>query len=214
MTKILLQGLIFTLALMALVFGQAPTAMAAGDPEKGKELFQMCAACHGQNGEGSTILNAPINAGQNEWYVVRQLKNFQSGIRGSDPRDTFGMQMRPMAMILVDDGAVQDVAAYVTSLEAPRPPATVTGDIEAGRKAYVPCAPCHGDRAEGAKSLNAPTLAHQFDWYIVRQLQNFKQGIRGSHTKDIYGAQMQPMAQMLATDEQVNDVAAFIASQE
>ncbi len=209
MMKRLLQGLLFALALSVI-----STAMAAGDPEKGKQLFQVCGACHGPSGEGNSILSAPINAGQDEWYVVRQLKNYRAGIRGADPKDIFGMQMRPMAGTLADDQAIQDVAAYLTSLTPPNPPATIGGDIEAGEKAYVPCAPCHGKNAEGSKSLDAPKLAHQFDWYIVRQLQNFKAGIRGSHTKDIYGSQMRPMAQMLATDEQVNDVAAFIAAQE
>ena len=26
------------------------------------------------------------------------------------------------------------------------------------------------------------------DWYLARQLQNFKQGIRGGHRQDFYGA--------------------------
>lgn len=209
MTRMLLQGLIFAVGLAAI-----SSSMAAGDPDKGKVLFQICAACHGQNGEGNAILNAPINAGQDEWYIVRQLKNYRAGIRGADPKDTFGMQMRPMAMTLADDQAIQDVAAYLTNLSTPKPPVTIEADIEAGKKAYVPCAPCHGEQAQGSRSLDAPKLANQFDWYIVRQLQNFKAGIRGLHTKDIYGSQMKPMAQMLATDEQINDVAAFIASQE
>jgi|TARA_B100000315_G_scaffold126919_1_gene116747 cytochrome c oxidase subunit 2 len=209
MTKKLVQGVVFAIVLTGM-----QTAMAAGEPERGKQLFQVCGACHGLAGEGNSILSAPINAGQDEWYVVRQIKNFQAGIRGADPKDIFGMQMRPMAATLVDDQAIQDVAAYVTSLSPPKPPLSIEGDIEAGKKAYVPCAPCHGENAEGSKSLDAPKLAYQFDWYLVRQLQNFKAGIRGSHTKDIYGSQMKPMAQMLATDAQVNDVAAFIASLE
>jgi cytochrome c oxidase subunit 2 len=209
MSKVLLNCLLTAITAMS-----ALTALAAGDPVKGKELFQICAACHGQNGEGNAILNAPINAGQNEWYVVRQLKNFRAGIRGADPQDTFGMQMRPMAMTLADEQAIQDVAAYVTSLTPPTPAKTVTGDIEAGKKAFVPCMPCHGEKAEGARSLNAPALAHQFDWYLVRQLKNFQAGIRGKHTRDIYGSQMQPMSQLLATDEQINNVAAYIASLE
>jgi len=185
---------------------------AEGDAEKGKSLFQVCAACHGQNGEGNKALNAPANAGQNEWYVVRQLKNFRAGIRGADPKDIFGAQMRPMALILADDQAVEDVAAYVASLAAPNPPKTIEGNIEAGKKAYVTCVACHGENGEGNKSLNAPKLSNQHDWYIVRQIQIFKSGVRGTHAKDIYGAQMRAMAQMLTTDEQINDVAAYLAT--
>ena len=190
----------------------AATALAEADLERGKQFFQVCVACHGANGEGNQLLNAPANAGQNVWYVMRQLRNFRAGIRGSDPKDLYGIQMRPMAMTLPDDQAVVDVAAYVGTLEAPTPPKTVEGDVEAGKKAFVTCMPCHGENGEGAKSLNAPRLSRQHDWYIVRQLNNFKSGVRGAHAKDIYGQQMRPMAQILATDEQVNDVAAYLST--
>ncbi len=190
------------------------TVIAEGDPQRGKELYQVCAACHGQNGEGNKALNAPANGGQNEWYVIRQLKNFRSGIRGADPNDTYGIQMRPMAMSLTDEQAIEDVAAYVALLDEPNPAKTIEGDVNAGKKAFEPCIACHGEKGEGNKSLNAPRLSKQHDWYIVRQLQNFKAGIRGSHPKDIYGAQMRPMAQLLATDEQVNEVAAYLATLE
>ena len=208
MIKKILRVCIFIYGMTCLI-----SVSAEGDPERGKELFEVCAACHGQNGEGNKALNAPANGGQNEWYVIRQLKNFRAGIRGADPKDTFGIQMRPMAMNLPDDQAVEDVAAYVASLEEPDPQASGEGDPAAGKKAFEPCKACHGENGEGNKSLNAPRLSGQHDWYIVRQIRNFKEGIRGSHPKDIYGAQMRPMAQLLATDEQINDVAAFLSSQ-
>ena len=44
---------------------------AAGDPAKGKQLYAVCAGCHGQAGEGNKMLNAPASAGQEEWYVVQ-----------------------------------------------------------------------------------------------------------------------------------------------
>jgi cytochrome c oxidase subunit II len=186
------------------------TAYAEADLERGKQFFQVCVACHGAKGEGNPILNAPASGGQNVWYVMRQLKNFRNGIRGSDPKDLYGIQMRPMAMTLPDDQAIADVAAYIGTLEEPTLAKTVEGNVEAGKKAYVTCVPCHGENGEGAVSLNAPRLSKQYDWYVVRQLNNFKSGVRGAHRKDIYGSQMRPMAQILATDEQVNDVAAYI----
>jgi len=117
-------------------------------------------------------------------------------------------------MSLTDEQAVEDVAAYVSLLDAPKPARTIEGDVNAGKKAFEPCIACHGEKGEGSKSLNAPRLSNQHDWYIVRQVQNFKAGIRGSHPKDIYGAQMRPMAQLLTTDEQINDVAAYLATLE
>lgn len=207
MTNFLVRSIILVAGLLA-----ACIANAAGDPERGKELFAVCAACHGQEGEGSLALNAPANAGQDEWYVIRQLRNFRSGVRGSDPKDTYGAQMRPMAMQLADDQAVEDVAAYVSRMQAPEVAVTIEGNAEAGKEAYTPCIACHGAKAEGNKSLNAPRLSNQHDWFIVRQLENFKSGVRGTHAKDIYGQQMRPMAQILATDQQVADVAAYLST--
>ncbi|GIT06706.1 MAG: hypothetical protein CM1200mP30_03360 [Pseudomonadota bacterium] len=49
-----------------------------------------------------------------------QLKNFKAGIRGADPKDKYGMQMRPMAMTLADDQSIRDMAAYVSSMPVER----------------------------------------------------------------------------------------------
>ena len=103
-------------ALISVLSIYSASAQAAGDPERGKTLYATCGACHGQNAEGMQALNAPALAGQEEWYVIRQLQNFKSGVRGTDPRDTFSMQMAPMAMTLPDDQAIEDVAAYISSL--------------------------------------------------------------------------------------------------
>ena len=95
---------------------------------------------------------------------------------------------------------------------APTPAITVEGDAAAGKGAYGICVACHGANGEGNISLNAPRLSNQHDWYIVRQLQNFKSGVRGMHKGDVYGAQMRPMAMVLASDQAVNDVAAYIST--
>ena len=200
--------------LFFIALGAAFQVQAAGDPEKGKALYAICASCHGQNAEGIAALNAPANAGQDLWYMTRQLKNFRTGTRGAHPDDTFGAQMRPMAMVLADDEAIDDVVAYIASLPLPEPPATIEGDLELGKQAYETCIPCHGASGEGAKALDAPRLSNQHDWYIVRQLENFIAGIRGGHQNDVYGAQMRIMSQMLESDERIRAVAAYIATME
>lgn len=105
-----------TLAIAALVSLYSAGALAAGDAEKGKALYATCGACHGPNAEGMEALNAPKLAGQEPWYLIRQLQNFKNGVRGANPRDTYGMQMAPMAQILVNDQAMEDVAAYIQTL--------------------------------------------------------------------------------------------------
>lgn len=99
-----------------LAMGTAVTAQAEGDAARGQGLYTVCTTCHGLNGEGMEAMNAPALAGREEWYIVRQLENFKNGVRGKDSRDVFGQQMAPMAMILSDKQAMEDVAAYLASL--------------------------------------------------------------------------------------------------
>ena len=75
-----------------------------------------------------------------------------------------------------------------------------------------PASPATGNAAEGNPALNAPSLATTDDWYQVRQLQLFKQGLRGAHADDTYGQQMRPMAGLLADDSAINDVVSYINS--
>ena len=91
-------------------------SLAAGDAERGKALFAVCTTCHGPNGEGMQEMNAPGLAGREEWYIVRQLQNFKSGARGTNPGDIYGLQMAPMAQLLPDKQAMDDVAAYLRGL--------------------------------------------------------------------------------------------------
>ncbi len=207
MRKLVVAGIAFIFSL-----GVTITVNAAGDAAKGKASYAVCLACHGANGEGNTLLNAPLIGGQSVWYIERQLKNFKAGIRGGDPKDIYGAQMRPMAMTLVNDEVIADVAAYVTSLKPPKPAATLKGDAAAGKVSYPVCLACHGVNGEGNKMFNSPRITGQQDWYVVRQLQNFKAGIRGTNPKDIFGMQMRPMAMTLATDEMIHNMAAYLST--
>ena len=123
-----------------------------------------------------------------------------------------GKQMRPMSMTLANNQAISDVSAYVSTLGGPASDPTIDGDLSAGKAAYAVCASCHGANGEGNDALNAPALTGQQDWYIARQLYNFKNGIRGTHENDVYGQQMIPMAMTLLDDAAINNVAAYISS--
>ena len=206
--------IIFAVGLtLILGIGLALNAYAAGDATKGKAAYAVCAACHGANGMGNKALNAPRIAGQEPWYLERQLKNFKGGIRGADPKDTYGMQMRPMALTLANDQAVSDMAAFLSSMPVSKSSeSSVKGDVAAGKTAYMICQACHGPTGGGNKALNAPRLTGLQDWYIVRQLKNFKSGARGTKAGDTYGMQMRPMALTLTTDAAINNVAAYIAT--
>ena len=181
-----------------------------GDPEAGRALYAICSACHGVQGEGNAALNSPKIAGQGAWYMKRQIQYYRSGVRGSHPDDIYGRQMAPMALTLTNEAAIDNVIAYVQTLPDNAPEATVEGDVEHGERIFRVCANCHGHDGMGIQALNAPRQAGMSDWYLVTQLKNFKARIRGSHEKDMYGIQMQLMADILHDDEDINDLVAYV----
>jgi cytochrome c oxidase subunit II len=188
-------------------------AWAAGDAAAGKTLYAVCSACHGAQGEGNPAMNSPKIAGQEAWYLTRQLQSFKQGTRGTAAGDVYGAQMRPMAVQLKDDAAIANVVAYIGTLPSKPSPITVKGgDAAAGKTAYATCAACHGPNGEGMVQMNAPKLAGQEDWYLVRQLANFKKGVRGADPKDTFGVQMRGMAGVLSSDKAVNDVVTYIGT--
>jgi cytochrome c oxidase subunit 2 len=184
----------------------------APDLAAGQINYAVCGACHGANGEGNVALNAPKIAGQEAWYLKRQLHNFKQGLRGTNSDDTYGAQMAPMAATLVDDAAINNVAAYIASLPGSDSPVTISGDVARGEEIFVTCKSCHGKEGQGIWALNAPRLKGANDWYMARQLVNYKQGIRGSHPQDLYGKQMSLLTIMLRDEQAINDVVAYINS--
>lgn len=87
-----------------------------GDAERGESLYATCATCHGAQGQGMESTGAPQLAGQNDWYLLTQLRNFKAGFRGNVAADTYGNQMRLMAQSLQDEEAMRDVVAYINTL--------------------------------------------------------------------------------------------------
>ncbi|AFU98693.1 c-type cytochrome [Simiduia agarivorans] len=83
------------------------------DADAGYKQYNMkCGACHGQKGVGNEALNAPALVGVGDAYLNRQMANFKAGIRGSDPKDKFGRQMKMMAAT-VSDAELQQILAYL-----------------------------------------------------------------------------------------------------
>ena len=184
----------------------------AGNATVGAAQYAVCAACHGQQGEGLVALNAPKIAGQEPWYLRKQLGNYQDGIRGAHEDDTYGRQMAPMAATLANEQIMENVIAHIQTFPDEPAPATITGDARAGQKTYAYCAYCHGANAEGLQTMNAPRMAGMTDWYLKRQLVNFREGIRGQHPQDFYGKQMSFMGRTLTSEEMIDDVIAYINS--
>ena len=122
------------------------------------------------------------------------------------------MQMRPMALTLKDEQAMIDLAGHIATFKTKdiRPPErTLSGDVNKGRSLYTPCTACHGDQGQGNKTLHAPALAGQHDWYLIMQLKNFKVGIRGADPRDTSGALMRPTMITLPNEQAMKNVVAF-----
>jgi cytochrome c553 len=81
----------------------------AADPAAGKEKSKLCAACHGENGI-SQAPDFPKLAGQYNDYLVRALKDYQSGARKNP------IMAGQVANLKAED--IADLAAYFSSQQA------------------------------------------------------------------------------------------------
>jgi cytochrome c oxidase subunit 2 len=181
-----------------------------GNASVGAAQYAVCAACHGQQGEGLLALNAPKIAGQGAWYLRNQIHAYKAGLRGAHEDDLYGRQMAPMANILATDETIDNVIAHIATLPDNAAAATITGDVSNGAKTYAVCTYCHGADGLGIQTMNAPRLAGMTDWYLARQLGNFRDGVRGAHRQDYYGLQMGLIGAILTDEQKINDVIAYI----
>ena len=197
-------------SLLALGLSSVLGSFTAKASDRGTQVFKLCTYCHGNAGEGNPTIGAPAIAGLPEWYVKRQLMNFRAGIRGAHPKDAPGMRMYPMARTLNGEADVDAVTKVVAALPHAHLEDTVKGHVIKGQETYKVCASCHGDKGQGNETLNAPPLVGASDWYLVKQLHNFKHKVRaGDPAKDPIGAGMAPMAAGLTEQDMLN-VVSFI----
>ena len=68
-------------ALAALSF---PAWAGGPPPAVDDDGVALCAACHGENGAAPIDETYPFLAGQHQFYLYVQLKDFKSGLRASD----------------------------------------------------------------------------------------------------------------------------------
>jgi cbb3-type cytochrome c oxidase subunit III len=172
-------------AIIATLFIVAPTAFAAGstkaDPAKGKLLVeQVCAACHGADGNSAASAN-PSLAGQHPEYIVKQLTEFKAGKRKNAIMLGMSSTLSPSDM--------QNVAAYFSAQPAKDRGASDKVLIEAGKKIYrggimakgVPaCMACHGPSGAGMPA-QYPRMGGQHSAYTVAQLNTFRSGERNNN---------------------------------
>jgi cytochrome c553 len=85
-------------------------------------------------------------------------------------------------------------------------------DTARGHQLFKLCSQCHGDDGAGNAVALAPAIGGLPAWFVTSQLQKFRSGGRGTHFDDISGMRMRPMSMWLRSDEDVANVAAYVAS--
>ena len=176
------------------------------------EKFQYCVVCHGVELRGNSSVDAPDLSVLPAWYVERQLLNFKQGLRApAESSDLVGREMQPMVVHL-NKSELQAAVKFVASVPERAAPSSIKGNVEKGRAYYRSCSACHGTQGEGSLALNAPRLAGQNDWYLVRQLKVFKSGARGSAEGDRWGQQTRLSLGALKDEDAIYDVVSYINS--
>jgi cytochrome c553 len=191
--------------------------------KRGAVLYDACTACHGADGSGNAELRVPRVAGLPEWYLRKQLTNFDRGLRAYHVDDYDGLRMRPMLLTLQENGSdgardeigtasnIAAVSDYIARMPVVEPEATLEhGDSTRGQIAYALCSACHGVAGLGNEVLGSPPLVNLDDWYIVNSLKKFKSRQRGAHPDDAVGATMQAISLAVPTEEAMEDLAAYI----
>lgn len=195
----------------AIAATQTPAASTAAatapSVDRGRQIAaQVCAACHGNDGNSPTPAN-PNLAGQHADYITLQLAHFKAGVRvnpvmqgmaaalsETDMRSLglFYAQQKPKGL------AAKDVALVKTGQALWR-----GGDAASGVPA---CSACHGPAGAGIPK-SYPRVAGQYADYTYAQLRAFKAGERAL-AKDVGGQVMKGVVANM-TDAQMKAVAEY-----
>ncbi len=171
--------------------GALQAAAPAGDT--GKEINGVCAACHGDYGQGGKRGEYPRIAGQRAAYLKDQLKSFRARKRINLPMYPYTQERE------LSDADIEAVSEYLSAIELPtrwpefkdsddaltRLTATekvmiiprAEGDLENGKAIYQKeCAACHGKDGRGRGKF--PMLIGQYTNYLMKQAEAYVKGER------------------------------------
>lgn len=201
-----------TLLFASAAIAQAPAGKpGVTRPDAGaaqKIVTEVCAACHGADGNSTSPAN-PKLAAQHQEYLDKQLKDFKAPAGGKAARPS------PVMSAFVAPLSEQDMlnlAAFYSAKELKPSAARNKELVDLGRTIYragiadkgVPaCAGCHGPTGAGLPS-QYPRLHGQFADYTEAQLVAFRSGGRANN------ASMATIANRLS-DNEIKAVADYIA---
>jgi cytochrome c553 len=187
------------LAGAALTVGLSLSAHAAGDPAQGEKKFYTCYGCHGVVNYKNAYpdYSVPKLRHQNGAYLIAALQEYREGTR---PHATMHAQAASLS-----DQDIEDIAAYLQGTEAVKPGAA-TASAKAPKQVAA-CVACHGENGLGVEAPlvpKPPVLAGQHVDYLEQALTAYRNGRR----KNVV---MNGMAQLLTSDEDVKNAAAYFA---
>jgi cytochrome c553 len=165
----------------------------------------VCAACHGPDGN-SLVPMFPKIAGLQESYIIKQLRDFQSGRRKSDI-------MAPVVSTLKPED-LAPLANYFSHQKLKPGDASDKAETAVGKLLYfdgneetgVPaCVGCH--QAQGAGQAIYPRIGGQHATYVAQQLRNFAAGDRSNDVSRF----MRVVAKRMS-EEEIQSVAAYLVS--
>ncbi|MGQ0442845.1 MAG: c-type cytochrome [Methylophilaceae bacterium] len=139
----------------------------------------VCAACHGVDGNSAIALN-PKLAGQHPEYLLKQLANFKEGKRAN------AVMSGMVANLSADD--MKNFAYYYANQKQTLGKAKSNGSGSLGEKIYrggiaatqVPaCAACHGANGAGIPK-QFPRVSGQHADYAYQQLKTFRTAERAN----------------------------------
>lgn len=98
---------ILTAALIGLFALSSSQVLAGGNPQRGLEKAQVCASCHGRNGDEPLQNDYPVLAGQHADYLAHALRSYRDGSRQNAIMAGFAVNL--------SDQDIEDLAAWFAS---------------------------------------------------------------------------------------------------
>ena len=176
----------------------APAHAAPAADDKGRDINGVCAACHGEFGQGGKRGEYPRIAGQRAAYLKDQLKSFRARKRINIPMYPYTQERE------LPDEDIEAVSDYLAAIQLPTKwpefkdsddaltrleamekvmiVPRAEGDIENGKAIYQKnCASCHARDGRGRGKF--PMLIGQYTNYLKKQADSYLKSER-PHDED------------------------------
>lgn len=152
------------------------------DLENGRDVYEVCSACHQPNGWGLPDGTFPQIAGQHRNVLIKQLADIRALNRDNPTMYPFALPQE-----IGGPQSIADVTAYIAKL--PMNPVNGVGPgtaLDKGKQLYADnCVRCHGENGEGNDEKFYPRIQGQHYEYLLRQYKWIKEGKRRNANPDM-----------------------------